>query len=421
MCSSERGVRRDGATHRRALALVTLLTSLATGASASGTLVIAGGAVAPDNEAIFSAFADGLLPEGPVLVIPAASGRPVGSGNDVVDSLVRFGVARDRIRVYPLALVDDKGTESVDESEWRENAWRDQHVAQARGAAGVWFTGGDQMRIVRALRNESGEESPLLTVIRKQLDSGAVIGGTSAGAAVMSERMITGGDSFSTLIDPRPDTYEAIEEQESGRLSMTAGLGFLGTGLVDQHFDRKARLGRLVRALALAEVAMGYGVDEDTALVVDTGTGEAGVVGTGGVTVLDTGAAGFDWTGNDLARGIRLSLFPAGSSFNLETGKPVAVNGAATVGNEYYGHKVRAGGGMAFANQGLGQLLGNDLVDNDAASVVQRWSMDESGDAIVYSFSQTPQSRGYWESGSGYTVIGINFGIERQKFKVLSR
>lgn len=399
------------------LAFAVLLAGYCGAVSAKGRLVIAGGAVAADNEAVFGAFAQGLLPEGPVIVIPAASGSPVQSGLAVVDSLASVGVSRDRIRLYPLALLDDSSTPDADERQWRDNAWQSTALEQARGASGVWFTGGDQMRIVTLLRSESGEASPLLGLIREQLEAGAVVGGTSAGAAIMSRQMITGGDSFTTLVDPRPGSYESMAAQESGRLSMSAGLGFLGQGLVDQHFDRKARLGRLVRAMSLAGVEMGYGVDEDTALVVDA-SGEATVVGSGSVTVLDSRDASFDWAGTGLAQKLRLSLFPAGSRFTIASGAALALNGSATVGKEYFGHHVRAGGGMAFANQDLDELLGNDLVDNANSSLLRRWSIDESGNAIVYTFGQTPDSRGFWESGKGYAITGIEFGIERQKLKL---
>ena len=66
----------------------------------------------------------------------------------------------------------------------------------------------------------------------------------------MSRDMIAGGVSFTALLEPLASAYSDSEDQDSGRLFLSRGLGFLPDGLVDQHFDRKARLGRLVRALA---------------------------------------------------------------------------------------------------------------------------------------------------------------------------
>ncbi|WP_156507877.1 cyanophycinase [Halioglobus sp. HI00S01] len=381
-----------------------------------GTLVIAGGAVRADNADVFGAFIRALPANGPVVIVPAASGQPSRSARDVADSLTAFGVSADRLTVFPVALRDDSTTEDVDESRWQEHAWDEQRVALVRDAAGFWFTGGDQMRIVSLLRSESGQLSPLLSLIHQRLQAGAVVGGTSAGAAIMSERMITGGDSFTALIEPGPVDYEAIEEQESGHLSMTAGLGFLSQGLVDQHFDRKARLGRLVRALDLADAAWGYGVDEDTAMVVELASGRALVVGSGSITVLDAGNARYHWPGPQLARTLQLSLYPAGSTFDLATGKPLTIVGDPTVGEEYFGHSLRAGGGMAFPNQTLEQMLGNDLLDNRAAQELRRWSIDARGQALVYVFRQTAQSAGYWGRVAGasrYTITAVDFSIDR--------
>jgi cyanophycinase len=284
-------------------------------------------------------------------------------------------------------------------------------------AAGFWFTGGDQMRIVRLLLEEQ-QESPLLQLIRARYAAGAVIGGTSAGAAVQSASMITGGDSFTALMEPNPVAYDSIEEQESGHLSMTAGLGFLATGLVDQHFDRKARLGRLVRALALSGEGIGYGIDENTAMVVDGAGRRAEVIGTGTVTLLDATTAVFDWEGQQLARGITLSLFPSGSSFDPATGAALQVRGQGTIGEEYFRHEVRAGGGMAFANQTLEQILGTDLLDNAANQSLERWSVDASGRSLIFHFQQTQSSRGYWDGAGGssrYTVTGVELHIEKRR------
>ena len=242
------------------------------------------------------------------------------------------------------------------------------------------------------------------------------MGGTSAGAAIMSRQMITGGDSFTALVEPRPVRYETIEEQESGHISTASGLGFLESGLVDQHFDRKARLGRLVRAMDLTASTMGYGVDEDTALVVDTASGQGSVVGSGTVVVLDARQATFDWQGPQLASGLRLSLFPAGSTFSTTSGKGLHTPGEPTQGREYFGHAVRAGGGMAFPNQSLEQMLGNDLIDNRATTVLERWSADDRGRVLIYRFRQTGSSRGYWDErgrAHRYTITDTEFSILR--------
>ena len=158
-------------------------------------------------------------------------------------ALAREGVDATRIRIYPLAALDDSTTADVDESLWSGNAWQTDKLVGLEQAAGFWFTGGDQMRIVGSMRAEDGEESPLLGLIHRRLAAGAVVDGTSAGAAVMSRAMIAGGDSFNALLEPLAQSYASTEDQDSGRLYLENGLGFLADGIVDQHFDRKARLG----------------------------------------------------------------------------------------------------------------------------------------------------------------------------------
>ena len=113
-------------------------------------MLIVGGALREDNAAVHQALIEALLPEGPLVIIPAASGRPARSASGFAESLQAYGLPEDRIFVFPLALWDDSGTEDVDESLWARNAWDEELVTQVSGAAGFWFTGGDQMRIVRA-------------------------------------------------------------------------------------------------------------------------------------------------------------------------------------------------------------------------------------------------------------------------------
>ena len=392
-----------------ALALVTALPAQA----GEGALLIVGGALEADNAEVHRALIDALLPTGPLVIVPAASGRPARSADGFAEDLRAHGLAADRIRVYPLAVRDDSETPDVDESEWSRNAWDPERVAEAANAAGFWFTGGDQMRITRTLLGPGGEESPLLKLVRERLAAGAVVGGSSAGAAVMSRDMIAGGVSFTALLEPLAGAYSDSEAQDSGRLFLSRGLGFLPDGLVDQHFDRKARLGRLVRAMAATSQARGFGVDEDTALLVHLGEDRASVLGRGSVTLLDASRARFAFGGKALATGLQLGMVAPGVTFRLSDFSVIDGAGDTTIGKEYFGYAPANGGGMAFANARLDQALGFDLLDNDARSL-DRYSIDSSGRVLVYRFSETSESRGYWRSeGSGdrYTVTGVRFDI----------
>ena len=232
----------------------------------------------------------------------------------------------------------------------------------------------------------------------------------------MSRRMIAGGDSFRALLEPLAGGYSSTEDQDSGRLFLDRGLGFLAGGIVDQHFDRKARLGRLVRALAETGERIGYGVDEDTALVVDLAAGSASVAGRGSVTLVDARSARFDFKGRDLASGLEVSVGGSGARFRLDPPGLAGAPGKPTRGHEYFGHEVLPGGGMAFPNARLDQALGYDLLDNDASAELRRYSIDGSGRVLVYRFSETPGSEGYWLSAGSvdrYAVSGVRLDIVR--------
>ena len=387
---------------------------------ADGSLLIVGGALRDDNADVHRALVENLLPEGPLVIVPAASGRPARSAAEFADSLQSYGLDPARIRVFPLAMRDDSTTEDVDESAWAQNAWDRTQLDPVRSAAGFWFTGGDQMRITQSLLGPEGEESPLLLLIRERLAAGALVGGSSAGAAVMSQNMIAGGVSFTALLEPLAGAYSDSEDQDSGRLYLSNGLGFLPAGIVDQHFDRKARLGRLVRAMAATGQPRGFGIDEDTALFVRLGEDRARVLGRGSVTLVHAANARFAFAGQHLATRLELSVIAAGVSFRLSDFTVLDGQGDPTVGKEYFGYEPDRGGGMAFANPRLDQALGFDLLDNDAGSL-DRYSIDSDGRILVYRFTQTDRSSGFWRregSGDRYTVLKVRFDILALKIRL---
>ncbi|MGB5290360.1 MAG: hypothetical protein WBN41_02770, partial [Lysobacterales bacterium] len=195
---------------------------------------------------------------------------------------------------------------------------------------------------------------------------------------------------------------------------MSQGLGFMPAGIVDQHFDRKARLGRLVRAMAATGQARAYGVDENTALVINLESDEARVLGSGSVTLINATNAQFGFGKTQLVSGLELSVIAAGASFRLVDFEVVSGQGDATIGNEYYGYAPIQGGGMAFANSRLDQALGYDLLDNENSTRLKRFSVDHEGRILVYIFTQTPGSKGYWRregSGEHYTLSKVRFDI----------
>lgn len=170
-------------------------------------------------------------------------------------------------------------------------------------ATGVFFTGGDQQRIITLLGGTRTD-----SVLQRLVAGGSVVlGGTSAGAAMMSGTMIVGGDGSSVSTGP--------------------GLEFLPGVLIDMHFAERGRLHRLLAAVARYPHELGLGIDEDTAILVCGDRFE--VLGSGSVTVVDAGAATDIRTpaGGPIAlAGARIHVLPAGCTFELTGRRPSIVD-----------------------------------------------------------------------------------------------
>ncbi len=172
-------------------------------------------------------------------------------------------------------------------------------------ASGVFFTGGNQLRLTTLLGG-----TPVAKVIRVRNAHGVTVGGTSAGASILSEHMIAFGDDGSSPI--------------SGSVRLAPGLGLTNRFVIDQHFRQRDRLGRLLTALAYNPFAIGIGLDEDTAAFIGPDN-SLEVEGSGALTVVDAAEVAF--TSMDLVDegqpicmlGLRVHLLVAGATFNLHT------------------------------------------------------------------------------------------------------
>jgi cyanophycinase len=136
------------------------------------------------------------------------------------------------------------------------------------------------------------------------------VGGTSAGASILSEHMIAFGDEGSAVI--------------SGSVRLAPGLGLTNRFIIDQHFRQRDRLGRLITALAYNPFAIGIGLDEDTAAFI--GPDETVEVhGSGGVTVVDSSEVSYSSIGEIgegqpvCVLGLRVHILVEGATFNLQT------------------------------------------------------------------------------------------------------
>ncbi|HEV7433135.1 MAG TPA: cyanophycinase, partial [Steroidobacteraceae bacterium] len=177
-------------------------------------------------------------------------------------------------------------------------------------ATGIFFTGGNQLRLTTLLGG-----TPVAKLIRVSNARGVAVGGTSAGASILSEHMIAFGDEGSAVI--------------SGSVRLAPGLGLSNRFIIDQHFRQRDRLGRLITALAYNPFAIGIGLDEDTAAFV--GPDETiEVEGSGGVTVVDAADVSYSSIGEVTEGqpvcilGLRLHILTAGATFNLHTRQAAA-------------------------------------------------------------------------------------------------
>lgn len=392
-----------------ALLLFLLLASVPRPALAEGHLVIVGGGLKAENAAVYRAFLDA-RPEGSrgIVIIPAASGEPSASGEAAREAMIRHGASAADIVIAEIAMKDDPGTRTIDESRWAANVDSEDELAKIADAGAIWFTGGDQSRITGLLLTENGEDTPYLAAIRARYATGAVIGGTSAGAAIMSGAMITQGDSIGALLPGN------VGEE----IGLARGLHLLRSHLIDQHFGERARLGRLAVALIQLRKALpiGLGVDEDTALVVLPGQQRATIVGSGYVTVLNASDATASAGEHARINGLSVGLAGNGDELDLTDGsvRPAWYR-KATIGREYFDRAAPEGGGLAVGGTMLAEVIGEALMDNAASDVVVRYSF--SGDlGVAYRFKKTGASRAAWgrdESGkAAYSISGVRFDIE---------
>jgi cyanophycinase len=227
-----------------------------------------------------------------IIIMTAATELPREVGENYIKVFKRLGCEQVRI---------------VD-TETREDASSSTALAAIHQATGIFFTGGDQARITNILKGTEMDKA-----IHQRFAEGIVIAGTSAGAAVMPDKMIVEGHS---------QTHARIEVVDMG-----PGLGFLPGVVIDQHFAQRGRLGRLISALVMEPAVLGFGIDENTAMVVTDNQIE--VIGEGAVTIVDESEATYNNLANILKDealtvfGAKLHILSHGYKFDLKNRKPI--------------------------------------------------------------------------------------------------
>jgi cyanophycinase len=259
---------------------------MATADAHGGRLLLIGGAAGPGLLQRFVSMAGGAAAD--IVVIATASEDPGNQEQLYVEAFRRLGAGTARpVRLDSRAQANEPDVQTA-----------------LAGATGVFFTGGDQQRITTVIGGTLADSE-----LQALLQTGTIVlGGTSAGAAMMSATMIVGGDAPGV----------AATSVRTG-----PGLEFLPGVLIDMHFAERGRLNRLLSAVALYPHELGLGIDEDTAILADTEHFE--VLGSGSVTVVDAGCASdirVPVEGPIALAGARIHVLPAGHRFDLTGRRP---------------------------------------------------------------------------------------------------
>lgn len=267
-------------------------------ATTRGTLYIVGGG--PQPAALVREFVDlaGGRGKARIVVFAMASASGLTGGEEKAEQLRGLGAEARNVWVT------------------REEAMTDSIARLLDGATGIWFGGGDQGRLADVLRG-----TPTERAIHARYAAGAVVGGTSAGAAVMSAVMLTGDER--TPGGTRPDSTLSWVTIARDNTITTDGFGLIGDVIIDQHFLRRKRHNRLISLVLERAPHLGAGIDESTALVV-LADGTWSVRGASTVVIYDARQAAVTPAGQVLgASGLRMHVLPAGSTFDPRSGTAV--------------------------------------------------------------------------------------------------
>lgn len=260
--------------------------------NSSGPLIVIGGHEDKDGDRKILGEIASRLQGGKLVIATVASRQPDGYFESYRKAFGTLGL-NDLVELY------------VSEREETRSA---RTHAILEGAAGIFFTGGDQLRISSQIG-----DTPVEQAVKDLHARGGLIAGTSAGASVMSETMLVRGSS--------------AESYRIGDLHMAPGLGLIRDVIIDQHFAERGRIGRLLGAVAQNPRVLGIGIDEDTAIIIEDRRFR--VLGRGAVYIVD----GSQISHSNIAEagreealsmfGVHLHVLADGNSYDLTTREPM--------------------------------------------------------------------------------------------------
>lgn len=253
-------------------------------------------------------------------IIPIGGGDRKVRSSPILQRLVELsGGAEARMVIIPTASqLDTAGQRTRDvfreldvsdieivDLQTRADCENPDFLEKLEAATGVFFTGGNQLRLATTIGGTSAAKC-----LRAGNARGVHIAGTSAGAAFVCEHMIAIGKSGGT--------------PKRGMASLAPGLGLTNRVIVDQHFRERDRLGRLMTALAYNPFATGIGVDEDTAAFIGPDD-VIEVFGSGGLTIVDPSGIEFSSMADTNMGapvgliGVKLHILLAGDRYDLNS------------------------------------------------------------------------------------------------------
>ncbi len=373
-----------------------------------GSLVIIGGSERFRDRELWDTIVELAGGDGAkIAVFPtAASGQPIKSCAKLVQTLNRAGAD---------AFVVPVSWSEVDR-EVQDAVFDPELVERVRSASGVYFIGGAQGRIVDALLDDDGDQTPMLKAIWDVYRRGGVIAGTSAGAAIMSQVMFRDA----------PQPLEVLQHGVTFGKEIDHGLGFLDARwFVEQHCLVRGRFARALVAMHAQSISFGIGVDENTALVVERGY-DARVIGYKGVLIMDASEATRDAESDGFSlKNVKLSYLDRGDHINLKTREvtpadekldDVRLDPTDENYEPYFDHRMFYTD--ILGNCTVADLLGR-LIDNKESEAIGlafngNDARHQPSDGFEFRFYRGPDSNGWYTEefgGEDYTVLNIHLDV----------
>lgn len=380
------------------LILPTLHPAQAAGLSpAKGSLVIIGGALRPDNSAVWERIVG--LAGGPgarIAVFASASSNPEQAAGALVERLGNHGAQGFFVPVAVRLAGTDYQAAADDPA----------LAAVVRKAGGAYFAGGDQSRITRALRRPDGSNTLVLDALWDLYRRGGVIAGSSAGAAIMSSTMFG---------NPKP-VLATLKLGLTDGQEITPGLGFIGNDVfVDQHLLVRGRFARMLPAMLQKGYKLGLGIDEDTAMIVGPER-EVEVVGYKGALVVDLSNARAQQGAFNVSN-VKLSYLDNGDRFHIAshtfTPAPDKADGRLDPARPYYREPLFSAD--ILGNSTVVDLMGK-LIDSDQPDAIGLTFDSAHGVqpdlGFEFRFSRTGESVGYMSAATeAYSVYNVRLDI----------